>query len=1077
MRKFLLKSAVNGALLIFVISLAAPLLAATKDERRHLAEALEVPGLDNAERQSGNALMNEADGHINARMAAEETAASLRAASESWPTRMRELQKRLDADPDTALTSWQRRLPANADTQTLERVLAGEQTTLQALRVEEERLAELLTSLFTGPGQSSGEITSLREERARLGDVPDATAAGATLIDRVRAWRNQQQRLTLDAEIVQALLERETLEQRQRGAELELQVVRQDLRAHALRGDILEARIAARDNDELAQLMQRLEDAAEQPGATDANQSLALGRELIEQSDHLADDRAALPLLQSQRDSVENALRAATTRIELGGNSEAVGRWLWSERRRLVAPARLRKQLDDVRGELADLRLREVVIAEQQQFGDARKVAWTDPNLVQGEILDRLKTVLQRRAAVLEMTDGVTAVQLARTEEMQKLLDRHLLWTRSHGVVDGAWLERAAAGFADLLRGGRYEKTFELAWRNFLEHPLRWIGSLVLLGLLVWLRGQAIPRIQAEARATRHIREDSYRATSRALGWTILAALPFPVAFCLLGLLLRQVGQPGNFSDSVGIGLLSMGAPFFFTQLIRFAAIERGLGHAHFRWLRARCESLRRSMQTFNWVVLPLWFVVAMSVVRNVDLAADVSARMALVLACGVLAFGSWKLFAPDQLWVIRGVEVEPSTWRKAIRLLCTVVPLSVGVLAIAGWVHSSGVLLQALLASVSAAVCIALVVGMLGRWMLLGERRLAYKRAIDQAAIEGSEGPVVGAEQSEVTLQQINEQTGRLVRALRLTLIAGAVIWVWADVLPAVGRLDEFALWHVEEGTEGHLMPMTAMDLVAGALILLLTWAAARNLPGLVEIGLLSRTRIDAPTRYAITSILRYAIVIVGMLVGLSMLGMRWGQLQWMAAALTVGLGFGLQEIFANFVSGLILLFERPFRVGDVITVGEYTGVVNRIHTRATTIVDFDNREIVVPNKTFITGQLTNWTLTDTVTRMTTRIGVDYGTEPALVHRLLLQAAMDVPEVMREPEPRTWFLSIGASSLDFELRVFVASVADRLVVQNALHTRINALLLENGIDIAYPHLNVNLRQLPPASSEERRLV
>ncbi len=121
----------------------------------------------------------------------------------------------------------------------------------------------------------------------------------------------------------------------------------------------------------------------------------------------------------------------------------------------------------------------------------------------------------------------------------------------------------------------------------------------------------------------------------------------------------------------------------------------------------------------------------------------------------------------------------------------------------------------------------------------------------------------------------------------------------------------------------------------------------------------------------------------ITGTVVGLQFLGMRWSQLQWMAAALTVGLGFGLQEIFANFVSGLILLFERPFRVGDVISVGDLTGRVTRIRTRATTILDFDNREIVVPNKNFITGQLLNWTLSDTTTRISIKVGVAYGTDP----------------------------------------------------------------------------------------------
>ncbi|MFN3904484.1 mechanosensitive ion channel domain-containing protein, partial [Rehaibacterium terrae] len=223
---------------------------------------------------------------------------------------------------------------------------------------------------------------------------------------------------------------------------------------------------------------------------------------------------------------------------------------------------------------------------------------------------------------------------------------------------------------------------------------------------------------------------------------------------------------------------------------------------------------------------------------------------------------------------------------------------------------------------------------------------------------------------------------------------------------------------------------------------------------------------------RYAITSVSRYLIVIVGLLTGLSLFGVRWSQLQWMAAALTVGLGFGLQEIFANFVSGLILLFERPFRVGDIITIGDLTGTVTRIRTRATTLVDFDNKEIVVPNKTFITGQLVNWTLSDTRTRIIVKVGVAYGSDPALVHRLLMQAAEEHPKVLAEPAPRSWFMAFGASALEFELRVFVSEIADRLRTLNDLNSRIAELFAEHGIEIAFPQLDIHVRDLPPRADE-----
>ena len=257
-------------------------------------------------------------------------------------------------------------------------------------------------------------------------------------------------------------------------------------------------------------------------------------------------------------------------------------------------------------------------------------------------------------------------------------------------------------------------------------------------------------------------------------------------------------------------------------------------------------------------------------------------------------------------------------------------------------------------------------------------------------------------------------------------------------------------------------------MAVLLGIFTLALTIAGARNLPGLIEISLLSHIRIDAASRYAITSVLRYAIVIGGTLVGLGFLGMRWSQLQWMAAALTVGLGFGLQEIFANFVSGIILLFERPFRVGDVITVGDLSGRVTRIRTRATTVLDFDNKEIVIPNKTFITGQLINWTLTDTITRVIICIGVTSDADVNKVRALLLQAAKEDERVMKEPEPSCWFLAFGASSLDFELRVFVNAVNDRVEVKNSLNTRIAILFAENNVEIASPQLDLNVRNLPP---------
>ena len=181
------------------------------------------------------------------------------------------------------------------------------------------------------------------------------------------------------------------------------------------------------------------------------------------------------------------------------------------------------------------------------------------------------------------------------------------------------------------------------------------------------------------------------------------------------------------------------------------------------------------------------------------------------------------------------------------------------------------------------------------------------------------------------------------------------------------------------------------------------------------------------------------------------------------MIAALSVGLGFGLQEIFANFVSGLILLFERPIRIGDTVTVGNLSGTVSRIRIRATTITDWDRKEMVIPNKMFITGQLTNWTLSDPITRIILPIGIAYGSDIKLAQKVMLQAVEANPLVLKDPEPRVFFLSFGPSSLDFEVRVFLKDLADRAPLTHELNISIEQALRTHNIQIPFPQQDVHI--------------
>jgi potassium efflux system protein len=230
----------------------------------------------------------------------------------------------------------------------------------------------------------------------------------------------------------------------------------------------------------------------------------------------------------------------------------------------------------------------------------------------------------------------------------------------------------------------------------------------------------------------------------------------------------------------------------------------------------------------------------------------------------------------------------------------------------------------------------------------------------------------------------------------------------------------------------------------------------------------LLNRLPMDPGARYAYAAVCRYSLTALGIIVALNTMGIRWSNLQWLIAALGVGLGFGLQEIFANFISGLIVLFERPFRVGDTVTVGDISGSVSRIRIRATTIVDWDRKELIVPNKEFITGRLINWSLSDQYIRIRIPVGIAYGSDTRLAEKLLVRAARKNQRVLSEPAPDAVFKGFGDSSLNFELRVYINGIDDWWPMLHELNMTIDSAFKEAGVTIAFPQRDVHLDATGP---------
>jgi len=232
-------------------------------------------------------------------------------------------------------------------------------------------------------------------------------------------------------------------------------------------------------------------------------------------------------------------------------------------------------------------------------------------------------------------------------------------------------------------------------------------------------------------------------------------------------------------------------------------------------------------------------------------------------------------------------------------------------------------------------------------------------------------------------------------------------------------------------------------------------------------------KTKISHGAKEAIITISGYVGLIIAALIGLSLAGFSFTNLAIVVGALSVGIGFGLQNIVNNFVSGIILLFERPIRTGDWIVVGNTEGYVRKISIRSTQIETFDRADVIVPNSELISSQVTNWMLNDPWGRVTVPIGVAYGTDVGQLRELLLEVAMNHTLVIRDgakvSPPKVLFRSFGDSSLNFELRCFIRLVDRRLDTLSELNFAIERALREAGIQIPFPQRDLHVRSLDPS--------
>jgi small-conductance mechanosensitive channel len=320
----------------------------------------------------------------------------------------------------------------------------------------------------------------------------------------------------------------------------------------------------------------------------------------------------------------------------------------------------------------------------------------------------------------------------------------------------------------------------------------------------------------------------------------------------------------------------------------------------------------------------------------------------------------------------------------------------------------------------------------------------------------------------SKQFVKQLGKQAPQRFKLLfRIILIVSAlnylfVIWgiaegfenVWNAILGLKFSIGEFSL----------SLQMVLLVLLVLYLTMLISWIVQ----SFIESQIFYQKRIDRGIRDAVKKLTHYILILIGFLVAMSMAGIDLKNLTILAGAFGIGIGFGLQGIVNNFISGLILLFERPVKVGDTIVVGETTGVINHIGMRSTVVETWDRSEIIVPNSQMISEKVTNWTLSSCVARVVLPVGVKYGTDMQKVISLLESIAAEHELVVDDPQPSAVFTGFGNSSIDFQLRAWIEDVDNRLKVRSALGVAIDKAFREHKIEIPFPQRDLHLRSVEP---------
>ncbi len=1075
-------------------------------------------GLEEALKKRLLEIYRQAQAHLEAAERHAASALSYKKAVQSAPSEIEKLHRALEqpedvgtaASPatDTPLAEIERRLlMARAE-------LAG----LQSVR------GELETEVQESQGRTSEEIqdeiaaakedlASLEKDfRVRAGPEESPLAIEAR---RMALQAHQQARSSEIHKLEQELLSHDIRIEllRARRDQVIEEVARAQTEVQQFEQLIASRRQSEAEQAQIAAERTQLEAAGKHPAIRElAEQNAAFSRELASIVKNLSATTAERERASKQFDQLEQDFQSVKQKLDIAGLSQALGQVLREQRRKLPELRWYREDTQERQEIIGEVGLAQLRIDERRRSlrvlkraldrlmreGNTGGLPLEEQKMIradlrglvkdQRELLSRLADTYTDYLRALGDLDVLQKQLLNQEQQYALFLDERLVWIPSARPVGLATLRDLALAIGWMLSPLRWAEPGERLIAPALRTPF-WVAFAVFLfGALFFIRRRARLTLGVIAEHVSRPYSDRFTLTVQALGLTLLVAAPWPLLLYFLGWNLEGTAAGSEFTRALGTAFQRLSVSLFLFHTFYLLCRPKGIAELHLGWQEQALRLFRRHLPWLMLIVLPAVFVTSIAGWEAEETYRDSLGRVAFIISLFAFAVFLQRLLRPEGGALEAHLKEHPHGWLARLGVLWY--PIAIGLplvlvgLAAAGYYYTALQLESQLIATVWLIAGAVIAHDLAIRWLTVENRKHALIKAQEQrtaartaeAAKAGatSEGVPEQLDIPEIDIPTINRQTRHLLRTLIVLSVIVGLWLIWAEVLPALRILDRVTVWQYAAVTDGQerLEPITLADLALAVVLAVIAGVAVRNVPGVLEVALLRRLSIEPGSRYAITQIARYVIAIVGVVVVFNTIGGQWSQVHWLVAALSVGLGFGLQEIFGNFVSGLILLFERPVRMGDVVTVKDITGTVTRIRIRATTITDADKRELIVPNKTLITGEVINWTLSDTTTRVVIPVSIASRADLALAHRVIFEAVRTHPLIMPDPDPAVVIVGFAEGAINIEVRVFVKELAQRALVDHELRLAIHDKLRAHHIETPLPERTVNVRSFVPIQGQ-----